>query len=63
MSVPYELKVWLGTSLACLNGCAAYERDARKREERQQSAEREIGEPERSGERKSNKCVERAAVF
>jgi hypothetical protein len=25
MSVPYGLKFWLGTSLPCLNGCAAYE--------------------------------------
>jgi hypothetical protein len=24
MSVPYGLKFWLGTSLPCLNGCAAY---------------------------------------
>jgi hypothetical protein len=26
MSVPYGLKFWLGTSLPCLNGCAAYAR-------------------------------------
>jgi hypothetical protein len=24
MSMPYGLKFWLGTSLPCLNGCAAY---------------------------------------
>jgi hypothetical protein len=52
-----------GAERALIPGVRSSERDTRKREERERSVEREIGEREWSGERKFNKLVERGAAF
>jgi hypothetical protein len=46
-----------------VSGSGAVSGTFEKREERERSAERAIGERERSGERKSKKLVERGATF